>query len=163
MGRRRRTEAAAGPPAPPQAAAAASTALAEVRAPAALDRGQLADCLSQTSKIAAECNSILRDLLRGRCGWAGSCGPGWRVTQRCCRCRPSLLGDVEHSSARHCTPTTCSAPDCIRLTSTHAYCCRSAPSRCVARLIAAAAASPATHAAAGRRSTRTSSAWPPRC
>ncbi|PRW56682.1 hypothetical protein C2E21_4574 [Chlorella sorokiniana] len=65
MGRRRRTEAAAGPPALPPAAAA-GTAVAEVRPPAALDRGQLADCLSQTSKIAAECNSILRDLLRGR-------------------------------------------------------------------------------------------------
>lgn len=68
MGRRRRTEAAAGPPALPPAAAASTAAVAEVLAPASLDRGQLADCLNQTSKIAAECNSILRDLLRGRCG-----------------------------------------------------------------------------------------------
>lgn len=33
---------------------------------AAVDRGALAQCLSATSQIAAECNSILRDLLRGR-------------------------------------------------------------------------------------------------
>lgn len=58
MGRRKKAKAAA------QAAAAGAAPLAP---PAAhLDRGQLADCLSQTSKIAAECNSILRDLLRGR-------------------------------------------------------------------------------------------------
>jgi len=31
-----------------------------------LDRGTLAQCLNATSQIAAECNSILRDLLRGR-------------------------------------------------------------------------------------------------
>ncbi|KFM29261.1 hypothetical protein F751_1637 [Auxenochlorella protothecoides] len=31
-----------------------------------VDKGALADCLSQTSKIAAECNTILRDLLKGR-------------------------------------------------------------------------------------------------
>ena len=33
---------------------------------AAVDRGALAQCLNATSQIAAECNSILRDLLRGR-------------------------------------------------------------------------------------------------
>lgn len=33
-----------------------------------LDRGTLAQCLNATSQIAAECNSILRDLLRGRYG-----------------------------------------------------------------------------------------------
>ena len=32
-----------------------------------VDRGSLAQALSATSQIAAECNSILRDLLRGRC------------------------------------------------------------------------------------------------
>lgn len=31
-----------------------------------VDRGALEDCLSQTSKIAAECNTFLRDLLKGR-------------------------------------------------------------------------------------------------
>jgi hypothetical protein len=45
-----------------------------------IDKTHLADCLSQTSKIAAECNSILRDLLRGRCvqalGFNGQAGPG---------------------------------------------------------------------------------------
>ena len=35
----------------------------------------LASCLNQTSKIAAECNSILRDLLRGRC----ACTRVWGV------------------------------------------------------------------------------------
>lgn len=35
-------------------------------ASAPLDRGTLAQCLNATSQIAAECNSILRDLLRGR-------------------------------------------------------------------------------------------------
>ena len=33
------------------------------------DRGTLARCLNATSQIAAECNSILRDLLRGRCDY----------------------------------------------------------------------------------------------
>lgn len=33
---------------------------------APVDRGTLAQCLNATSQIAAECNSILRDLLRGR-------------------------------------------------------------------------------------------------
>ncbi|KAL4443541.1 hypothetical protein ABPG75_011278 [Micractinium tetrahymenae] len=59
MGRRKKAKAAA------QAAAAGGGPLAPA-ASHSLDRGQLADCLSQTSKIAAECNSILRDLLRGR-------------------------------------------------------------------------------------------------
>jgi len=31
-----------------------------------LDSGTLAQCLNATSQIAAECNSILSDLLRGR-------------------------------------------------------------------------------------------------
>ena len=31
-----------------------------------LDRGTLAQCLNATSQIATECNSLLRDLLRGR-------------------------------------------------------------------------------------------------
>ena len=57
MGRRKKAKAA-------QALEAATAASAAAAPP--LDRGQLADCLSQTSKIAAECNSILRDLLRGR-------------------------------------------------------------------------------------------------
>lgn len=40
-----------------------------------LDRGTLAQCLNATSQIAAECNSILRDLLRGRyvCGCVWVC------------------------------------------------------------------------------------------
>ncbi|EFN58214.1 hypothetical protein CHLNCDRAFT_50618 [Chlorella variabilis] len=54
MGRRKKAQ-----------ASDAATAAATAGGPP-LDRGQLADCLSQTSKIAAECNSILRDLLRGR-------------------------------------------------------------------------------------------------
>ncbi len=33
---------------------------------APVDRGTLAQCLNATSQIATECNSILRDLLRGR-------------------------------------------------------------------------------------------------
>ena len=59
MGRRKKATAAA------QAAPGSAAPLAP-GASHSLDRGQLADCLSQTSKIAAECNSILRDLLRGR-------------------------------------------------------------------------------------------------
>lgn len=46
-----------------------------------LDRGTLAQCLNATSQIAAECNSILRDLLRGRyvawkycVGWSSETG-----------------------------------------------------------------------------------------
>lgn len=49
-----------------KAKAAEAAAVVAASGAAPLDRGQLADCLSQTSKIAAECNSILRDLLRGR-------------------------------------------------------------------------------------------------
>lgn len=58
MGRRRKAKAA--------------QALAAEQAGPGPDRGALADCLTQTSKIAAECNSILRDLLRGRCVELGS-------------------------------------------------------------------------------------------
>ena len=36
-----------------------------------LDRGTLAQCLNATSQIAAECNRILRELLRG-CGSSGA-------------------------------------------------------------------------------------------
>lgn len=63
MGRHRKAEPALEPAAAPSGSARPP--------PLPMDRGQLADCLSQTSKIAAECNSILRDLLRGRQG-----GPG---------------------------------------------------------------------------------------
>jgi len=33
-----------------------------------MNKGTLAECLNQTSQIAAECNTILRDLMRGRYG-----------------------------------------------------------------------------------------------
>lgn len=52
-----------------------------------LDRGTLAQCLNATSQIAAECNSILRDLLRGRyVSWKDRVGVsseiGRRIKQR---------------------------------------------------------------------------------
>ena len=71
MGRRKKAKAA-------QALLEQHTAGGAAASP--IDKTQLADCLSQTSKIAAECNSILRDLLRGRCvhalGCKGQAGPG---------------------------------------------------------------------------------------
>jgi hypothetical protein len=49
------------------ARAAAASSLETVAPAPPVDRGALASCLNATSQIAAECNSILRDLLRGRC------------------------------------------------------------------------------------------------
>jgi hypothetical protein len=75
---------------------------------AAVDRGALAQCLNATSQIAAECNSILRDLLRGR--WV-MYGAASRESSSCC------CSAVDHTKRRLVAAPACARAASCRLES----------------------------------------------